>query len=166
MDEYEHEDINKSSLPLIREENVEMKLRSIVKTLKSRTLRVKNMVEQPPTPTDVSEDEDDLEISKHARELILEDFTESRYASKKSLADDVEEADNNWKKKLKFSGYIDPRGSLNIGKFSFSITLKFVSVSTVFKILLKRLACCSNHVFHIQCLVHPFEAVLQTLPTI
>ena len=106
--------IELSPISLNREENVERKLRSIVKNLKSRTLRVKNFVEQPPTPTDGSEDEAELEVSEHARELILEDFTESRYASKKSLVDG-EKADTSWKNKFKFSGYIDPRGRLNIG---------------------------------------------------
>ena len=45
------------------------------------------------------------------RELILEDFTESRYASKQSLS----QPGGGWTDTWTVSGYIDPRGGLNIG---------------------------------------------------
>ena len=100
---------------LKREEKVELKLRNIVHSLRNRTEKVKNFVEQPPTPTDDSEDE--TEIKTDARELILDDFTESRYASKTSLAP-TEHKENNWER-FKPSGYIDPRGKVNIGLLKF-----------------------------------------------
>ena len=96
-----------------KDESVEIRLKSIVKTLRQRTEKVKNYVEQPPTPEDSGDDMDNEE-QRVVRELILEDFTESRYASKKSLVD-LESQNKSWRKQYKFSGYIDPRGRLNIG---------------------------------------------------
>lgn len=106
-------DINPTSAVMRKEESVEIKLKSIVKTLRQRTEKVKNYVEQPPTPED-SEDDIDNDEEKIVRELILDDFTESRYASKKSLVD-LEASNKSWRQKFRFSGYIDPRGKLNIG---------------------------------------------------
>ena len=89
----------------------ETKLKNIVSSLRRRTLIVKSVVEQPPTPTDVSEEEEvDIAELDKPKELILEDFTESRYASKLSLVD-PEIKDNLWR----VSGCIDPRGNLYIG---------------------------------------------------
>ena len=89
----------------------ERKLRNIVSSLRRRTLRIKSVVEQPPTPTDQSEEEEEDD----KQELILEDFTESRYASKLSLLD-PEQRDIGFRAKLRVSGYIDPRGNLYIGQ--------------------------------------------------
>ena len=95
----------------------EQKLRSIVSSLRRRTLRLKSVVEQPPTPTDQSEEEEEEDKPELVRpqELILEDFTESRYASKLSLVD-PEQRDIGLRAKLRVSGYIDPRGNLYIGQ--------------------------------------------------
>ena len=110
------EDIRQTSFISLQEDNVEKRLRSIVQTLRKRTEKVKNYVEQPPTPTDDSEEElEATEENKVVRELILEDFTESRYASKKSLLEQNNGSYKNLKERFKFSGYIDPRGKLNIG---------------------------------------------------
>ena len=90
------------------------KLRNIVENMRRRTQKVKKMVEQPPTPTDESEEEVEeepvSELQRRARELVLEDFTESRYASRLSLTDPDQDPG-----KWRCSGYIDPRGNLNIG---------------------------------------------------
>lgn len=107
------------------EENVkitrtsERKLRSIVSSLRRRTLRIKSVVEQPPTPTELS-DEEEVHHPEPGRsqELILEDFTESRYASKPSLVDpeQMDKKDCSFRTKLRVSGYIDPRGHFYIGQ--------------------------------------------------
>ena len=110
-------------LPVMEDDDIEMpiesehKLRSIVSSLRRRTLRLKSVVEQPPTPTDQSEEEEEEDKPELVRpqELILEDFTESRYASKLSLVD-PEQRDIGLRAKLRVSGYIDPRGNLYIGQ--------------------------------------------------
>ena len=107
---------------MMADENIKMtrtserKLRNIVSSLRRRTLRIKSVVEQPPTPTDQSEEEEvDQPEIKRPQELILEDFTESRYASKLSLVD-PEQMGSSDRTKLRVSGYIDPRGNLYIGE--------------------------------------------------
>ena len=101
--------------------STEEKLRSIVSSLRRRTLRLKRKVEQPPTPTDQSEeDEEDIPEPGRRQDLILEDFTESRYASKLSLADPEQRGSSVLRTKLRISGYIDPRGNLYIGQVEFS----------------------------------------------
>ena len=107
-------ELNENNYFVKTEEKFELKLRNIVQTLRNRTEKVKNFVEQPPTPTDDSEDETEI-IKTNARELILDDFTESRYASKTSLAQN-EDKENKWKN-YNCSGYIDPRGKVNIGLY-------------------------------------------------
>ena len=110
---------------MMAEENIritptsERKLRSIVSSLRRRTLRIKSVVEQPPTPTDLSDEEDtNHQEPGRPQELILEDFTESRYASKLSLVDpeQTDKKDCSLRNRLRFSGYIDPRGRLYIGQ--------------------------------------------------
>ena len=93
-------------------EEVNTQLRSILTTLRQRTERVKTLVQQPPTPAELSEEEEEEEET--IRHLILEDFTESRYASKQSLPN-VQGGEESWRSRLRISGYIDPRGGLNIG---------------------------------------------------
>ena len=150
-------DINPTSGAERKDESVEIKLRSIVKSLRQRTEKVKNYVEQPPTPED-SDDELDKDEEKIVRELILDDFTESRYASKKSLAD-LESANKSWRTKLRFSGYIDPRGKLNIG-LPQADTESFKDQNHIV-----RMACFDDTLFHLQCLGHSLPTILQALPT-
>ena len=65
---------------------VNTKLRSIISTLRQRTERVKTVVQQPPTPPELSSEEEEQGEEQEPNNLILEDFTESRYASKQSLS--------------------------------------------------------------------------------
>lgn len=108
------EEIDISTLSIKAEK--QEKLRNIVENLRRRTQSVKKVIEQPPTPTDESEEEVEEEpvsdLQRRARELVLEDFTESRYASRLSLTDPDQDLG-----KWRCSGYIDPRGNLNIGTF-------------------------------------------------
>ena len=94
---------------------VNTRLRSIITTLRQRTERVKTVVQQPPTPAELSEEE---EQEEEPNNLILEDFTESRYASKQSLSPSGQKKGSWWRDQLRISGYIDPRGRLNIGSYS------------------------------------------------
>ena len=93
---------------------VNTRLRSIISRLRQRTERVKTVVQQPPTPPELSEEEGEQE-EQEPNNLILEDFTESRYASKQSLSPLGQAKRSWWREKLRISGYIDPRGRLNIG---------------------------------------------------
>ena len=97
---------------------VNTRLRSIISTLRQRTERVKTLVQQPPTPPELSEEEQEEEKEEQEpNNLILEDFTESRYASKQSLNPSGQEKPSWWRDKFRISGYIDPRGRLNIGSY-------------------------------------------------
>jgi hypothetical protein len=60
----------------------------------------------------------DDELSQPQPKIILDDFNDSLYASKSTLAADFGNA-GAWKRCLKKIEYIDPRGYINIGKFSF-----------------------------------------------
>ena len=130
----------------------ERKLRNIVSSLRRRTLRIKSVVEQPPTPTDQSEEE--LEGDK--QELILEDFTESRYASKLSLVD-PEQRDIGFRAKLRVSGYIDPRGNLYIGQVELIMT-----ASSLFLPYFRMVG--SGYImFYLQRVGNSSQTILQTL---
>ena len=130
----------------------ERKLRNIVSSLRRRTLRIKSVVEQPPTPTDQSEEE--LEGDK--QELILEDFTESRYASKLSLLD-PEQRDIGFRAKLRVSGYIDPRGNLYIGQVELIMT-----ASSLFLPYFRMVG--SGYImFYLQRVGNSSQTILQTL---
>ena len=148
---------------MMADENIKMtrtserKLRNIVSSLRRRTLRIKSVVEQPPTPTDQSEEEEvDQPEVKRPQELILEDFTESRYASKLSLVD-PEQMGSSDRTKLRVSGYIDPRGNLYIGevkgikKYFHHFTLHF------------RLVGSDYILFYLQRVGNSSQTILQTL---
>ena len=94
-----------------KEQVLSEKMRIIVESFRSRAKKVRHRLEQPPTPTeDISGDEDPTVRPK----LILDDFTDSLYASKSTIAfgDTFEER---WQSLLKMTEYIDPRGYINIG---------------------------------------------------
>mgnify|MGYP001195525172 FL=1 len=130
----------------------ERKLRSIVSSLRRRTLRLKSVVEQPPTPTDQSEEEEEDD----KQELILEDFTESRYASKLSLVD-PEQRDIGFRAKLRVSGYIDPRGNLYIGQVELIMT-----ASSLFLPYFRMVG--SGYImFYLQRVGNSSQTILQTL---
>ena len=130
----------------------ERKLRSIVSSLRRRTLRLKSVVEQPPTPTDQSEEEEEDD----KQELILEDFTESRYASKLSLLD-PEQRDIGFRAKLRVSGYIDPRGNLYIGQVELIMT-----ASSLFLPYFRMVG--SGYImFYLQRVGNSSQTILQTL---
>ena len=130
----------------------ERKLRSIVSSLRRRTLRIKSVVEQPPTPTDQSEEEEEGD----KQELILEDFTESRYASKLSLVD-PEQRDIGFRAKLRVSGYIDPRGNLYIGQVEL-----IMRASSLF-LPYFRLVGSGYIMFYLQRVGNSSQTILQTL---
>ena len=94
---------------------VNTRLRSIISRLRQRTERVRTVVQQPPTPPELSEAEEEEQEEQEPNNLILEDFTESRYASKQSLSPSDQTPRSWWREKFRVSGYIDPRGRLNIG---------------------------------------------------
>ena len=130
----------------------ERKLRNIVSSLRRRTLRIKSVVEQPPTPTDQSEEEEEGD----KEELILEDFTESRYASKLSLLD-PEQRDIGFRAKLRVSGYIDPRGNLYIGQVELIMT-----ASSLFLPYFRMVG--SGYImFYLQRVGNSSQTILQTL---
>ena len=130
----------------------ERKLRNIVSSLRRRTLRIKSVVEQPPTPTDQSEEEGEGD----KQELILEDFTESRYASKLSLLD-PEQRDIGFRAKLRVSGYIDPRGNLYIGQVELIMT-----ASSLFLPYFRMVG--SGYImFYLQRVGNSSQTILQTL---
>ena len=130
----------------------ERKLRNIVSSLRRRTLRIKSVVEQPPTPTDQSEEEEEGD----KEELILEDFTESRYASKLSLVD-PEQRDIGFRAKLRVSGYIDPRGNLYIGQVDLIMT-----ASSLFLPYFRMVG--SGYImFYLQRVGNSSQTILQTL---
>ena len=130
----------------------ERKLRNIVSSLRRRTLRIKSVVEQPPTPTDQSEEEEEDD----KQELILEDFTESRYASKLSLLD-PEQRDIGFRAKLRVSGYIDPRGNLYIGQVELIMT-----ASSLFLPYFRMVG--SGYImFYLQRVGNSSQTILQTL---
>ena len=94
-----------------REQVLSEKMRIIVDSFRSRAKKVRHRLEQPPTPTeDISGDEDATIRPK----LILDDFTDSLYASKSTIAfgDTFEER---WSSIWKMMEYVDPRGYINIG---------------------------------------------------
>ena len=94
-----------------KEQVLSEKMRIIVESFRSRAKKVRHRLEQPPTPTeDISGDEDPTIRPK----LILDDFTDSLYASKSTIAfgDTFEER---WTGLLKMTEYVDPRGYINIG---------------------------------------------------
>ena len=130
----------------------ERKLRSIVSSLRRRTLRLKSVVEQPPTPTDQSEEEEDDD----KQELILEDFTESRYASKLSLLD-PEQRDIGFRAKVRVSGYIDPRGNLYIGQVELIMTASSLFLPYF------RLVGSGYIMFYLQRVGNSSQTILQTL---
>lgn len=130
----------------------ERKLRSIVSSLRRRTLRLKSVVEQPPTPTDQSEEEEEDD----KQELILEDFTESRYASKLSLLD-PEQRDIGFRAKLRVSGYIDPRGNLYIGQVELIMTASSLFLPYF------RLVGSGYIMFYLQRVGNSSQTILQTL---
>ena len=94
-----------------REQVLSEKMRIIVDSFRSRAKKVRHRLEQPPTPTEeISGDEDPTIRPK----LILDDFTDSLYASKSTIAfgDTFEER---WTSIFKMVEYVDPRGYINIG---------------------------------------------------
>ena len=95
-----------------KEQVLSEKMRIIVESFRSRAKTVRHRLEQPPTPTgDSSEDEDKILRPK----LILDDFTDSLYASKSTIAFG-ETFQEKWNSVFKMTEFIDPRGYLNIGR--------------------------------------------------
>ena len=102
-----------------KEQVLTERMRVIVAAFRNRAKKVKHRLEQPPTPTEVTSDEDEDDKLPVGGRLILDNFADSVYGSKQDLSQDVSQGCNRFLKKFEF---IDPRGYINIGSFIHAVT--------------------------------------------
>lgn len=107
-----------------KEQVLTEKMRIIVDAFRNRAAKVKDRLEQPPTPTEDMSDEDTI---VHYPKLVLDDFNDSLYASKSTIGFG-ETTGEKWKNVVKRMEYIDPRGYTNIGTNNQSNTIFFILV--------------------------------------
>lgn len=118
-----------------KEQVLSEKMRIIVEGFRARARKVRQRIEQPPTPSGSMMDGrqkyfstlakletliiiftpgDDDYLTMYRPKFVLDDFTDSLYASKSTIAlgDTCEE---NCVNLLRSMDYVDPRGGINIG---------------------------------------------------
>ena len=95
-----------------KEQVLTEKMRVIVAAFRNRAKKVKHRLEQPPTPTDVTSDEEEDGSLPVPGRLILDDFADSVYGSKQDIQG---VQGSGWRRILENFEFIDPRGYINIG---------------------------------------------------
>ena len=117
-----------------KEQVLSEKMRIIVQGFRNRAKKVRQRIEQPPTPSGSLSGEnkifykivgmincfkilgDEDIVASFRPKFVLDDFTDSLYASKSTIAfgDTCQENCVNLLKRME---YVDPRGSVNIGEW-------------------------------------------------